>query len=138
MAAVLGRSCGSCTLCCQVLDIDELDKKAGVLCTNCVATGGCSIYARRPDVCREFECEWLSERDVAPVLKPDRIGTLLMIDPDTDEYLAVCDPTRPSAWRNPLLFRHLVAKAKAGHVVVAKSGLLAWRIYASGETGPWA
>ena len=30
-----------------------------------------------------------------------------------------------------------VAKAKEGHVVVAKSGIQAWRVYASGETAPW-
>jgi hypothetical protein len=125
-------------MCCQVLEIDEFDKRAGILCANCKLGGGCRIYKRRPQVCQDFECEWLSERDVAPVLKPDRVATLLMIDADTDEYQAVCDPTRPNAWRNPLVFKHLVAKAKEGHTVVAKAGLMAWRIYPSGETAPWA
>ncbi len=138
MPPVMGRSCGSCTMCCQVLDIEEFDKKAGVLCSNCKLTGGCKIYKKRPQVCRDFECEWLTERDVGPMLKPDRQGTLLMIDADTDEYLAVCDPKKPNAWRNPLMFKHLVAKAKEGHTVLAKAGLMAWRIYPNGETAPWA
>ncbi len=124
-------------MCCQILDIDELDKKAGVLCKNCTATNGCKIYNKRPQVCRDFECEWLTERDIAAPLKPDRTGTIFMIDPDTDQYQAVTDPKRPQAWRHPLVFKHLIAKAKEGHVVVAKSGLMSWRVYPTGETAPW-
>ena len=28
-------------------------------------------------------------------LRPDRVGTILMEDPDSDEYRAVCDPAKP-------------------------------------------
>ena len=56
-------------------------------------------------------------------MRPDRVGTLLMDDPDSDEYHAVCDPEKPFSWRNPLVFKHLVAEAKAGRIVVAKAGL---------------
>ena len=138
MPALPGRSCGSCTLCCQVLVIDDFDKPAGKLCDNCTLGGGCKIYSSRPEVCRDFECEWLTEREVPAILHPDRLGTLLMIDAETDEYQAVCDPKRPQAWRHPLMFKHLVAMAKEGHVVVAKSGVMAWRVYPTGECAPWA
>jgi hypothetical protein len=53
-----------------------------------------------------------------------------------DEYRAVCAPEKPMAWRNPLVFAHLVKIAKSGRIVVAKAGLLSWRIFASGEWGP--
>ena len=79
-----------------------------------------------------------TERDVAVVLNPHRTGVLFMIDADSDEYLAVCDPKKPHLWRTPLVFRHLLAKAKEGHVVVAKAGTFAWRVYSNGETAPWA
>jgi hypothetical protein len=125
-------------MCCKVLEIDELDKPAGRLCANCVLGAGCSIYAERPDVCRGYECLWLTERDLPLNLKPDRIGAVLMNDSDSDEYQAVCDPSKPMAWRHPLVFKHLVAKAKEGRIVVAKAGLSAWRIFDSGEWGPWA
>jgi hypothetical protein len=42
------------------------------------------------------------------------------------------------AWRHPLVFKHLLKKAKEGRVVVAKAGLIAWRIYDTGEVAPWA
>jgi hypothetical protein len=41
-----------------------------------------------------------------------------------DEYRAVCAPERPLAWRNPLVFAHLVKIAKSGRMVVAKAASL--------------
>ncbi len=55
---------------------------------------------------------------------------------DTDEYRAVCAPSRPHAWRDPRVFAHLLAVAKTGRRVVAKSGLSSWQIFPSGESGP--
>jgi Fe-S-cluster containining protein len=124
-------------MCCKVLEIDEFKKPAGRLCVHCELGKGCGIYEKRPDVCREYECLWLTERDLSVSLKPERIGALLMEDPDSDEYQAVCDPAKPMSWRHPLMFKHLVAKAKEGRVVVAKAGLNAWRIFETGEWGPW-
>lgn len=136
MVAAPGKSCGECSLCCVALEIEELNKPAGPPCPNCRLDGGCAIYASRPKVCREFECEWLTDRNLARQLRPDKIGTLFMEAHDADEYRAVCAPERPLAWRQPRVFAHLLAIAKSGRVVVAKSGLSSWRIFASGEWGP--
>jgi hypothetical protein len=123
-------------MCCSALEITELKKPAGPLCINCQLGSGCSIYSRRPQVCRDFECEWLIRRDLSRRLRPDLVGAILMEDADSDEYRAVCAPEKPMAWRNPVIFAHLVAVAKTGRVVVAKAGLTSWRIFASGEWGP--
>jgi uncharacterized protein len=132
-----GKACGECSMCCKVLDIDELQKPAGPFCPNCIAGGGCKIYADRPDVCRDFICLWKDDRSLSPQMRPDRVGTILMEDDDSQEYRAVCDPDTPLAWRTPLVFKHLVAMAKSGRVVVAKAGLKSWRIRESGEWGPY-
>ena len=134
----LGKSCGSCTMCCKALEIEHFDKPMGKLCTNCVASGGCGIYLERPKVCREFLCEWMCDRALPPHLRPDRAGTILIEDSDTEEYHAVCDPSKPMAWRQPVMFKHLVAVAKSGRTVLAKSGLRAWRIYEDGHTSEYA
>jgi uncharacterized protein len=136
MAAAPGKTCGGCTMCCSALEIEELNKPAGPLCGNCRLRGGCSIYDNRPQVCRDFECEWLASRDLPRQFRPDLIGTILMEDADSDEYWAVCAPEKPMAWRQPRIFAHLVATAKSGRVVVAKAGLLSWRVFGSGEWGP--
>jgi hypothetical protein len=136
MASIPGKTCGPCTMCCTALEIIEFKKPPGVPCVNCLAGGGCAIYAQRPPVCREFECLWLTERSLPANMRPDRIGTILMEDDDSGEYRAVCEPHQPLAWRSPRVFAHLVAMAKTGRTVVAKAGLNSWRIFASGEAAP--
>jgi hypothetical protein len=122
-------------MCCSALEIDELKKPAGPLCANSCESR-CRIYPERPQVCRDFECEWLTQRNLPANFRPDLIGALFMQDYDVDEYRAVCAPERPLAWRNPRVFAHLVAVAKTGRTVVAKAGRQAWRVFASGEWGP--
>src|ERR1700730_9081766 len=92
MAAAPGRACGACTMCCSALEIAELRKPAGPLCGHCRKAGGCTIYSERPQVCRDFECEWLTRRDLSRQLRPDLVGAILMEDSDGDEYRAVCAP----------------------------------------------
>ena len=135
LTAAIGKSCGACTMCCSALEIDALQKPAGPSCRHC-AGAGCGIYIKRPQVCRDFECEWLTSRTLPQNFRPDRIGAILMEDAEVDEYRAVCAPSRPLAWRSPRVFAHLVAIAKTGRTVVAKAGLQAWRIFPSGEWGP--
>jgi uncharacterized protein len=123
-------------MCCSALEIDYFKKPPGPKCVNCFPGGGCAIYADRPEVCRDFECEWLVRRDLSRQLRPDLVGTILMEDADSDEYRAVCAPEKPMSWRHPMVFAHLVAMAKSGRIVVAKAGLTSWRIFSSGEWGP--
>jgi uncharacterized protein len=133
MREIPGKSCGPCFFCCKVLEIEEMKKTAGKLCPHCVLSGGCGVYETRPQVCRDYFCQWKEDRGLPATMRPDKVGTLLMDDADSDEYHAVCDPEKPFSWRNPLIFRHLVAEAKAGRMVVAKAGVRSWRIYADGH-----
>lgn len=125
-------------MCCSALEIDHFKKPMGVMCEFCVKGGGCQTYSTRPQVCRDFECDWMMERDLPATLRPDKVGTILMEDPDNEDYQAVCEPTKPMAWRHPLVFKHLVTQAKAGRTVIAKSGLRAWRIYPDGHFSEWS
>jgi hypothetical protein len=136
MIPIPGKACAECSLCCQVLEIEETAKPAGELCEHCNHGQGCGIYMDRPQVCHDYECLWKNDRALGPQLRPDRVGTILMEDPDSAEYRAVCDPSKPMAWRNPLVFKHLVAMAKSGRIVVAKAGVKAWRVHPSGTWGP--
>jgi coenzyme F420-reducing hydrogenase beta subunit len=71
-----GRECGTCTACCTVLAIAELQKPARWACDH-VHCSGCRIYADRPQPCRDFNCAWL--RGAIPgddSLRPDRLGLL--------------------------------------------------------------
>jgi hypothetical protein len=71
VAIVPGRACGSCSLCCKLLRIEELDKPAGVWCPHCQAgLGGCKIYGVRPGPCRSFHCAWLINPELGPEWRP--------------------------------------------------------------------
>ncbi len=77
MADEAPRSCGSCSLCCTVLRVDELQKLGGVPCRKLGPPGqGCSIHETRPGICRRYRCLWLQgkldEED-----RPDRLGAIL-------------------------------------------------------------
>lgn len=133
-----GKACGPCNMCCKILEIEDFDKPPGPYCAFCTPGGGCTTYATRPQTCRDFACLWKGDRGLTPRLRPDLVGTLLMEDADSDDYLAVCDPEKPFAWRTPLVFNHLVQVAKSGRVVMAKAGTKAWRIHPSGQWGPCA
>lgn len=62
-------------MCCTVLRVDELRKLGGVPCA-ALSARGCSIYARRPHICRAYRCLWLQGKlDVED--RPDRLGAVL-------------------------------------------------------------
>ena len=138
MADIPGKACGACGMCCKILEIEDFSKPAGPWCAFCVPGIGCNAYEARPATCRDYQCLWKGDRGLTPMLRPDRVGTILMEDADTDDYLAVCDPAKPMAWRTPLVFNHLVSIAKTGRTVRAKAGSKAWRIHGSGQWGPSA
>jgi hypothetical protein len=71
------RACGECSLCCQVLRVDELAKLGGVCCVHQdVGARGCSIHPSRPKICRAYRCLWLSG-GLAEADRPDRLGAVL-------------------------------------------------------------
>lgn len=68
------RACDGCTVCCTLPDIPEVDSPPYVPCRH-QGECGCGIYAERPQVCRDFSCEWL--RGNAPEwMKPDVCGVM--------------------------------------------------------------
>ena len=71
-----GRECGTCTACCTVLAIAELQKPARWACSH-VACDRCGIYERRPQSCRDFNCVWLRGAIAGDEsLRPDKLGLL--------------------------------------------------------------
>lgn len=76
----VGRRCGTCAVCCEVLGVIELDKAPGSACrfvlSDTGAGGACGIHAQRPGGCRAYACAWkLGLYDDGA--RPDRIGALL-------------------------------------------------------------
>jgi hypothetical protein len=96
---VQGRSCGSCSLCCKVVSIEEFNKPAGKWCQHCKPGNGCGIHAMRPFVCRSFYCEWMISKGLGPEWRPERAKFLLSKSGELVHLIAHVDPGYPSAWR---------------------------------------
>lgn len=73
------RSCGTCTLCCRVLEIQALDKSAGILCRHNTGTG-CGIYLKRPVSSARWHCLWRRISALPDTLRPDRSGVMFSLD----------------------------------------------------------
>lgn len=81
------RVCGSCTACCTVMRVHELEKGAYEACTH-VSEAGCGIHADRPGSCRTFECQWLQgvlevDGSVDTSMRPDSCGVIFDYQPDS-------------------------------------------------------
>ncbi len=61
--------CRRCGTCCVAPDISTLAKPVGVRCPHLTTTGLCSMYDRRPPVCRNYQPDELCHAIEAPTLQ---------------------------------------------------------------------
>jgi hypothetical protein len=99
-APLLGRSCGSCTLCCKVFPVPPIDNKpAGKWCKHCKPGQGCGIWESRPEFCRSFHCHWHFDASLGPEWRPDVARFVINTEPGGAWLSVVVDPGQPHAWR---------------------------------------
>ena len=81
------RECGSCSACCSVMGVPELEKGTYQDCRHrCEA--GCAVYPHRPPSCRTFECQWLRgvlevDGSIDTELRPDSCGVIFEYQPES-------------------------------------------------------
>lgn len=117
------RECGSCTLCCKVLRIKELDKPRGKWCTHAQKSRGCAIYADKPKSCADFECVWLCNNNNLPEeFRPDKIHGVLTATTDGNDLVLFEDAGWPGHARGALqsVFNRFLESGE--HVVVVVTG----------------
>jgi hypothetical protein len=113
-AAVPGRACGTCTLCCKVVGVLEISKPAGVWCPHCMRGKQCAIYDARYASCRSFYCQWMVEKGLGPEWKPER-ARFALVKTEGGRHLTACvDPGYPSAWRSSPYYENLKQWAVEG------------------------
>jgi hypothetical protein len=129
---IIGRRCGECTLCCRLLPVRELGKRAGVRCSHQRRGKGCSIYAERPMSCRVWTCRWLSGDDTGDLSRPDRSHYCVDVLPDyvtlqseagTQRIPVIqiwVDPKFRDAHRDPALRAYLVRRGYEGFLALVR------------------
>ncbi len=117
---VSGRSCENCTLCCKVLGIPELAKPRGAVCTHCDWGTGCTIYARRPKACSDFDCSYLLSPSLGEEWKPTTSHLVLGYMADADIVLVFTDPDHAGAWRQEPYYSRIKkwAISDTGYVLI--------------------
>lgn len=125
--------CGTCTLCCELLVIKELDKPENRVCEHQnKAEGGCRIYGRHPASCQSFRCHWLTYPAFDDSWKPDACHFLIM-QPTPQVLVACVDTDHPDAWRAEPYYSQLKQWSEATltgrGAVLAYVGADVWAIF---------
>lgn len=126
------RQCGSCTLCCRLLPVRELDKGSDERCKHQRHTG-CAIYQGRPPSCQMWSCMWLTGPDTENLSRPDRSHycidplldyvTAVDADGETTHFAAIqvwMDPRHRDAHRDPALRAYLNQRGKEGMLALIR------------------
>ena len=93
------RACGTCTLCCRLPDIEELQKPANMLCRHGMEGRGCSIYETRPQGCRDFWCLWRSGTRLGEHWNP--VHSHMMVYVQGPQVTVLVEPDHAKIWRQP-------------------------------------
>lgn len=101
---VSGRQCGSCNACCDILEVTQVDKPVNQLCRHWEAGKGCTIYDRRPQMCRSFSCGWL-QGHIGDEWFPD--SARMVVHFSQDAVNVQVDPDYPDRWRQEPYFSKL-------------------------------
>ncbi len=122
---VPGRSCGSCTLCCKVFAVPEVESPRSVLCKHCSPGKGCSIHTFRPSVCRDFFCNWLLIETLGPEWQPERSKIVLQSVTLAGGHQGLSvhsDPDYPENWRLPPYYTQIKGWAAKASQHTKQSG----------------
>jgi hypothetical protein len=124
------RQCGDCQLCCKLLPVPPLGKKANERCKYQKFGVGCKVYHTRdmPVECGLWNCRWLVNDDADELSRPDRSHYVIDLMPD---YITIrqsddgstqsipvvqvwVDPKHRDAHHDPALRRWLFRRAQDG------------------------
>lgn len=118
-------SCGSCTMCCKLLSIEEIKKPAGVWCGTCDPKSGCKDYENRPQSCKDFECLWLHSQKphiseklrFPPEMRPDKCKVILHKKP-SGEMVVHVSQDHPDAFKKGAIGEWLKRENKVRPVTI--------------------
>lgn len=120
-AIVPGRTCGTCTLCCRLPEIEEFSKPPNDWCRHCVPEEGCRIYDDRPQLCRDFLCRYMTDATMPETWAPEQ--SHMMVYGQGPQLTVLVDPDHADIWqaapyRDDLRIWAADAEADGGYVIL--------------------
>jgi Fe-S-cluster containining protein len=102
------RTCGDCSLCCKLAQVEVLDKPAGVWCRHCApGRGGCTIYETRPETCRNWACSWIVDSRIGPEWYPLTSKMILFFENAGSRLCVRVEPSHADVWRREPYYSQL-------------------------------
>lgn len=106
-------------MCCKIMAVPDFAAKPDQhdWCGHAnKACGGCAIYPRRPEECRDFHCMWLIDQRIPDYWFPAK--SKIVINPklagDLPIVAFVVDPAYPGRWREEPYFSDIKKLARFG------------------------
>jgi hypothetical protein len=126
------RQCGTCSLCCKLPYVAELNKPIDTWCRHCKpGRNGCGIYPDRPGTCKSFACHWLKDL-VDDVWFPAQCK-MVLTQLRENHLLVTVDPGFPNAWRREPYYASLRNYAVRGVFVEVRIGRRTVRLLPDGS-----
>ena len=117
---VSGNECGTCTLCCKLVHVYEIDKPMGKWCPHCSLGKGCQIYEARPTECKTWNCLWLQGAfGNDPDLRPDKCKVVVGYQA---EFIMVVEDARATTIWSQVRGRTQKIRQTNGHQAVWSTG----------------
>lgn len=125
------QNCGECTLCCKLLQLNEIPSAVGEWCQHCTKEG-CGIYGEHPKECREYQCMWsqMPNQFATLELRPDKCGVIF--DRQSDDVIAA--RIEEGQMINNLLFGQIGSFNREGFSVLVFRGKQRKHFLAEGHT----
>jgi hypothetical protein len=78
------RECGTCSLCCKLMPVPQLNKPRDQRCQYQKHAKGCTVHgtAAQPPACKLWYCRWLVNDDAADLRRPDHAHYVIDAMPD--------------------------------------------------------
>ena len=105
------------------MTVAALNKPRLVECSHCDPGKSCKIYARRPDECARFNCQYLIDTNLGEEWRPSHSGMLIAYDDEANRISICVDPQRSGIWRREPYYSRIKSMALAmlnrrGHLIV--------------------
>jgi hypothetical protein len=123
------RTCESCTVCCNIYAIPEINKTEYEHCKHCDVGKGCNIQEAKPKQCSQYYCGWRIFSYLDQSMKPSKSGLVLHVEPieETKGLLLKWKATRDGEkiWKTPecqkaiAALHSVVAEETRGFVITA-------------------
>lgn len=101
------KTCGTCSICCKIVAVAELNKPAHQWCVHNVPRKGCGIWGKHPDACKVWQCGWILMPHLDERWKPEKCGFIIRTRFQIQQLVIDVEPSKPNAWRQEPFFSEI-------------------------------